>query len=160
MRKKKKILIVDDEQDLTMLMEHIFLSTGLYDVIVANGGKEGKEKALSEKPDLVFLDYIMPEVRGDDVLKFINSEPRLKDTAVVVMSGLGKTAYFGNQNGYGEEDQEDIVPDVDSLLGESSSLAFPLELIKECGVIAAIPKPFSREKLLKLTAHIFSVLKK
>lgn len=152
---KKKILIIDDEIDLLMLMEHIFLSTGLYDVVLASNGRQGQEKAVEENPNIIFLDYVMPEVMGDDVLRFIRSKSQLNHTAVVIMSGLGGAVFFGD----GKE-QEAFYDDLDqvpeSLLGESSSVAFPQEMIRKYGVVAVLPKPFSREKLLRMVERILA----
>jgi len=152
---KKKILIIDDETDLLALLEHIFLSTGLYDVVTASNGLQGKQKAVKEKPDIIFLDYIMPEVMGDDVLKFVRSQPELNRVAVVIMSGLGGAVFFNQEKGQEfSPDDLDAVPK--NLLEESSSLAFPKDMIQKYGVVAVLPKPFSREKLLQMTERIFS----
>ena len=71
---KKKIMVVDDEKDLTILLEYIFESTEKYDVVIANNGQEAQEKALEEQPDLIFLDFVMPGIRGDEVLRFFRDQ--------------------------------------------------------------------------------------
>lgn len=152
---KKKIMVVDDEADLTMLLEHIFLSTGLYDVVVANNGHEAKQKAVQEKPDLIFLDFIMPEVRGDEVLKFLRSRPELSETPVVIMSGLGGNVYFDNQ-----EDREEMIDmdfDTESkhLMGKDSEKIFPENLVKKYKVEATLPKPFTSGDLKSMAEKIF-----
>lgn len=152
---KKKILVIDDEADLLMLIEHIFLSTGLYDVVTAGDGRQGQQKAMEERPDIIFLDYIMPEVMGDEVLKFIRSHEELRHTEVVIMSGLGGAVYFneGKQHDFIQDDIDSVPED---LLGESSTVAFPQHMIQKYGVVAVLPKPFSREKLLGITERILS----
>ena len=63
MSAKKKILIVDDEQDVLAYFEAVFQDSG-YDTVLARDGFEGFELAKSEKPDLITLDITMPEHSG------------------------------------------------------------------------------------------------
>ena len=149
---KKKILIIDDELDLTMLMEHILLSTGLYEVVVANDGIEGCNKISDEKPDLIMLDYIMPRLKGDEVLKFIRMKSGLTEIPVIVMSGLTPTGF--PEEGVVEPDFNNLPGD---LLGESSSIAFPGELIKNFKVSAVLSKPFSKQKLIEMVERVLKV---
>lgn len=68
--KKKKILVVDDEADILELFKSRIKASG-YDVATASNGKEALEKLISEKPDAVLLDVMMPGISGLDVLKKI-----------------------------------------------------------------------------------------
>jgi len=153
---KKKILIIDDEKDLTFLVDHIINSTGLYDVVIANDGHDGQQKVVEEKPDMVFLDYIMPEVRGDEVLKFIRSKKELKDVKVVIMSGLGGAVYFDDEQEQRTVRETDLDSETKNIIGEASSVAFPQELMEKYNVAGVLPKPFSREELLDIIERVFA----
>jgi len=83
-----KVLIIDDESDMTMLLK-IELETEGYDVSVANDGREGLEKVVAEKPDLVLLDVMMPEMDGYEVLEKIKGNPDIKDVYVIMLTAKG-----------------------------------------------------------------------
>ena len=59
----KKILIVDDEKDIREILKAILEHEG-YVTLEANDGKQGYEKAVSEQPDLIILDIMMPVLDG------------------------------------------------------------------------------------------------
>lgn len=66
----KKILVIDDEPDFLTLIKIRLEAVG-YGVITASSGQEGLDKIKSEAPDVVFLDILMPEMDGLEVLKQI-----------------------------------------------------------------------------------------
>jgi diguanylate cyclase len=84
MADRHKILVVDDDPDM-LKSGKILLETADYDVAVAEGGAQGILRLESEEFDLVLLDMNMPDVDGEQVLKFINDKKI--NVAVVVLSG-------------------------------------------------------------------------
>lgn len=86
---EKMILVVDDEPHIVRLVE-VNLQRAGYRVITASSGAEALEKISSEKPDLVTLDILMPEMDGYEVLRRIHSDPSTKDLPVVILSQLAK----------------------------------------------------------------------
>lgn len=90
MSDSKKILIVDDEPVLVDLLR-VKLSQKGFAVIEAKDGKEGLEKALSEHPDFVLLDVIMPNIDGITVLKKLREDEWGKDVPVLILSNLNTT---------------------------------------------------------------------
>jgi len=87
--RRKKILVADDELSICILVEEILASSG-YTVITALDGLEAYEKVVSEKPDLVILDLLMPKMTGFEVLKEIRKEN--KNVPVLVMTAIYKKA--------------------------------------------------------------------
>jgi len=69
---KKKILVIDDEPDFLEMIK-LRLEANNYEVLTALNGKEGLEKVQQEKPDVVLLDILMPELDGLSVLRRIRS---------------------------------------------------------------------------------------
>ena len=65
----RKILIIDDEEDLTFFVKANLELTGDYEVMIAKNGKEGIKLAASHKPDLILLDIMMPKMDGFEVLE-------------------------------------------------------------------------------------------
>ena len=82
-----KILIVDDEADCVSIVQ-CRLEWCHYEVITATNGKEGLEKAATEKPDLILLDTNMPIMNGHDMLERIRKDQIIKDTPVIMVTAL------------------------------------------------------------------------
>ena len=84
----KKILVVDDEPDSLSLIND-FLVHGGYETILCESGYDALEIIPCQKPCLVILDVIMPEINGLDVLRKIRQNPEIKKMPVVMVSALG-----------------------------------------------------------------------
>lgn len=69
----KRILVVDDEQSILTLLEYNLKQAG-YEVITAKDGEEGKKLAISEKPDLIVLDLMLPKLDGIEVCKLLRQQ--------------------------------------------------------------------------------------
>lgn len=82
-----KILVVDDEKDLVEMVKKRLKTKG-YDVITAFDGGEGLKKAKEEKPDLILLDILMPNIDGITMASTLKSDPDIKDTPVIFLTCL------------------------------------------------------------------------
>lgn len=80
-----KILIVDDSTTDLVNLKNIVAKTGVA-IITATSGKEAIDKALSEKPDLIFMDIVMDDVDGFKACREIVRDPATKDIPVVFVS--------------------------------------------------------------------------
>ena len=80
-----KVLVVDDEKDSRVLIEHFLKEFGCQ-VFSAANGVEGLEMARQVQPDLMTLDLIMPEMTGWEVLKQAKADPKLRTIPIVVVS--------------------------------------------------------------------------
>jgi len=87
MNEQKKILIVDDEAVLLNLLSSKINSNG-FSVIEARDGDEGLQKALSEHPDLILLDIIMPKMDGITMLKKLRLDSWGQNVPVIILSNL------------------------------------------------------------------------
>lgn len=85
---QKKILVIDDERDLTDTISEALAEAG-FTVGAANSGKEGLERALQEHPDLIFLDIQMPDMLGTKVLEKLREDEWGRHAKVVVMTVVG-----------------------------------------------------------------------
>ncbi|MGH7740473.1 MAG: response regulator transcription factor [Candidatus Eiseniibacteriota bacterium] len=83
MSEQKRVLIVEDEQDLLEGLAHNFKFEG-YDVLTAKNGAEGLKTALKQKPDVVVLDIMLPEKDGFTVLRELRQ--RHREIPVLVMT--------------------------------------------------------------------------
>ena len=82
---KKKILVVDDEDDILHFLELVLREKG-YDVVTAGGGHEALTQAQIERPDLVLLDIMMPQMDGWEVLKLLRVDEETAHIPVAMLS--------------------------------------------------------------------------
>ncbi|WP_027859557.1 response regulator [Marinobacterium jannaschii] len=85
------ILVVEDDPVQQSRICEILSQTGA-NIILANNGKQGVEKASSEKPDLILMDVVMPEVDGFSACRQITANTDTKDIPVVVVSSKNQEA--------------------------------------------------------------------
>ncbi|MDQ5938730.1 MAG: hypothetical protein QG603_762 [Patescibacteria group bacterium] len=84
-----KILFVDDDNFLRKVYE-AELKEKNFDVILAQDGEEGLEKAQLDDPDLIILDMIMPKKSGFEVLTELQRNPKTRNIPVIILSNLGQ----------------------------------------------------------------------
>ena len=87
MKKKRKILVVDDDPKALLLMDAMLKPHG-YDVVLVNHGRLTIQTARKEKPDLILLDIMMPELDGYTILNKIRKDETLKNIPVVMVTAL------------------------------------------------------------------------
>lgn len=86
MEGQKKILIVDDEEDIQKLLK-IRLEQEGFTILIAGDGEKGIKVAELEMPDLIILDIMMPKIDGYSCLKEIRRTQKTKDIPILMMSG-------------------------------------------------------------------------
>ena len=83
---KKKILLVDDEEAFTKVVKLNLDATGKYEVKTENKGARALESARGFKPDLIFLDIVMPDTEGSEVALQLKNDKDLKSTPIVFLT--------------------------------------------------------------------------
>ncbi|NBX01728.1 response regulator [bacterium] len=86
----KRILVVDDEKDVTELLDYKFRQAG-YSVRALNDPLRAIGLARDFRPDLILLDLMMPELTGIQLLRMIRSDALLQDTPVILLTAKGET---------------------------------------------------------------------
>ncbi len=127
---KAKVLLVDDNIDMLLIGQRIFNRAG-YNFISARTGQEGLSKVVAEKPDVIILDYILPDINGTQFVKSLAEEPEyseVKDTPIVVLTA--RTSYI-----------ED------------------LETCFKLGMKAFLNKPFGHRELVNVVENIIKLSK-
>ena len=81
----KKILFVDDEPDIVMMVEMRIKASG-FDVVTGNSGQEAIDLAKEHKPDLIILDVMMPAPNGFQVCRTLKDDPEFKDTPIIFLT--------------------------------------------------------------------------
>ncbi|MBC7329391.1 MAG: response regulator [bacterium] len=96
----KKILVVDDERPIVRLVQ-VNLEHAGYEVVTAYDGKEALEKVEQEKPDLIILDVMMPQMDGFEVMQRLQANPKTRDIPVIMLTAKAQDAdvFRGWQSG-------------------------------------------------------------
>jgi CheY-like chemotaxis protein len=87
--RRKKILLVDDSQT-ALLMEQMILKKGPYDLVTAGDGAEGVAKAVSERPDLILMDVVMPRMGGFEALRDLRQREATREIPVIMVTTRGE----------------------------------------------------------------------
>ena len=85
--KAKTILLADDENDILEIVSYNLLKEG-YNVYTARDGNEALEKAKVIEPDLLILDILMPYKSGVEVCRILRSQPKFKNTLIILLTAL------------------------------------------------------------------------
>ena len=96
----KKILAVDDEKHILRLVQ-INLEKAGYEVITASNGAQAVEKVRSEKPALIVMDVMMPEMTGFEALQILKNDPETSAIPVVMLTAKAQDSdvFHGWQSG-------------------------------------------------------------
>lgn len=84
----KKILVVDDEAVLTKMIKMNLERTGKYEVRTENEGTKALQAAREFNPDLIFMDVMMPDMSGDEVIAEIREDAKLATIPYVFMTAI------------------------------------------------------------------------
>lgn len=82
---KKKIMVVDDEEPLLILLKEVLENEG-FNVITAKSGMECLKKLKKVKPDIIIMDMMMPTMSGYDTIKKIRENPKTKNLRVIILT--------------------------------------------------------------------------
>jgi len=85
----RKVLVVDDEENITQILEFSIGAEG-YQVVTASNGEEAINKARKEQPNLIILDIMMPKVDGYEVCRILKSNPLTKRIPVILLTAKGR----------------------------------------------------------------------
>ncbi len=85
---KKKLLIVDDEQDLVDLMADAFARDGRFEIRTANNGFDAGMQVKEFRPDIVVLDVMLPDINGKEVCQRVRSDSTLDSVRIICISGM------------------------------------------------------------------------
>ena len=88
---KKKILLVDDEQDMVYAVKMQLEAEG-FRVLTAPDGQEGLDKARKEKPDLIILDLMLPRIDGYKVCRMLKFDEKYKNIPVIIYTARAQEA--------------------------------------------------------------------
>jgi len=87
---KKKILIVDDDAEIIELLVDVLVRDGRFELKTASSGYEAGMSTQQFRPDLILLDYMLPDINGNVVCQIIRKNPEFENTKIIIISGVVK----------------------------------------------------------------------
>jgi len=84
----KRILVVDDDDQIVELFRDVFSDDRRFEIRSASTGYDAGLLTESFRPHLVLLDYMLPDINGNQVCRRIKSDERLKDIGIIIVSGV------------------------------------------------------------------------
>jgi len=88
-----RILSIEDDVDLQQVVAYVLKKQG-WDAVFAYDGKDGLEKALAIKPDLILLDMMLPGLNGIEVIKALKENEGTREIPVILMTAYPSDAQF------------------------------------------------------------------
>jgi excisionase family DNA binding protein len=85
---KRRLLIVDDDAEIVELMTDVLARDGRFEVRTASTGYDAGIMTQKFRPDLILLDYMLPDVNGNVVCKTIKQDPEFANTKIIIISGV------------------------------------------------------------------------
>jgi CheY-like chemotaxis protein len=86
----KKVLLVDDSDTALMMGKMILTQRTSYDLVTARDGREAVEKSASEKPNLILMDVVMPNMNGLEACRAIRENPATQHIPVILVTTRGE----------------------------------------------------------------------
>lgn len=121
----KKVLIVEDEKDISDAMAETLTKAG-YQVLVSENGQAGLNLALKEHPDLILLDLMMPVMDGHEALKRLRVDPWGRTARVIILTAMDDVTNIATAHEY---------PIIDYIIKAQTSLDDVLKKVR-LGIVA------------------------
>lgn len=147
----KKILVVDDEEDLCYYVKRILERTGEYTVISTSLPEGAIDLCRSERPDLILVDIVMPHFQGTEIIRQLKLDPELSKILIVVASGQGEMVYYRHNNEWKWQPNRPVVYERGEVVQEHNAQ----RAAEAYGVDDFLSKPFSPETLIEVLQEVF-----
>ncbi len=89
---KKRILVIEDEQEIALIIKMRLEISG-YEVLQAFDGEEGLDRAKTWSPDLILLDLVLPKLGGIEILEDLKGDEKYKGIPIVIVTGLALDSF-------------------------------------------------------------------
>lgn len=87
-RGKKRVLVVDDEPEIVDMLVEWLERDGRFEVVTATTGFDAGYRTREFHPDVMILDYMLPDINGNLVVQRVRSDPELQDVRIIIVSGI------------------------------------------------------------------------
>ena len=101
---KRKVLLVDDDEELAELISDVLDRDGRFEVRIANNGFDAGMMVKEFRPDLIVLDIMLPDINGKEVCQRVRNEKNLDDVRIICISGMVEEDKVGELKAAGADD--------------------------------------------------------
>lgn len=126
---EKRVLIVEDEDDVIEFVSTVLKENGFLPVIARNG-EEALDVIRRDRPDLVIMDILMPKQSGIRMFRKLKTNETLKQIPVVIYSGIAKRTFLRTQAARTEIEGE-TVPEPEAYLEKPAKPEYLAEVVKK-----------------------------
>ena len=119
---KRKVLIVDDDEELVELLVDVFQRDGRFEIRTANNGFDAGMLVKEFRPDLVVLDVMLPDINGKEVCQRVRSDSTLESVKIICISGMVEQSKVADLKAAGADDFMHKPFPVDQLLDRACDL--------------------------------------
>ena len=119
---KRKVLIVDDDEDLVELLVDVFARDGRFEIRTANNGFDAGMYVKEFRPDLVVLDVMLPDINGREVCQRVRQDDTLDSVKIICISGMVEQDKVADLKAAGANDFIQKPFTVDKLLDRACDL--------------------------------------
>jgi len=101
---KRKILIVDDDEELVELISDVLEKDGRFEIRTVNNGFDAGMMVKEYRPDLIVLDIMLPDINGREVCQRVRSDKTMDDVRIICISGMVEEDKVGELRAAGADD--------------------------------------------------------
>lgn len=147
---KIKIVMIDDEADLCLLVKSNLEDTGEYTVATSTNPETAESFIKQEAPNLLLLDNVMPKRKGGDIVKALKKDPELKRLPIIMVSGKGEMVFDKKKQEFKWMPNNPLTKDRGTLPDVKGAEA----LSQAYGVDDYVSKPFATELLIEVIKDV------
>lgn len=156
MSDKSKIVLIDDEADLCLLVKGNLEGTGEFEVVATSDPLQAENLCRSEQPDLILLDNVMPGRKGSDIVKTLKKDDTTKNIPIIMISGKGEMIFSRKKGQFQWQPNNPVA----QARGEVVEGKNPEALAQAYGVDDYVSKPFTTEVLAQVIKDVLEKAKK
>ena len=119
---KTRVLVVDDDPEILELFADVLDRDGRFEVQTASTGYAAGLLTGEFKPDVVLLDYMLPDINGNVVCRTIKEKPEFANTRIIIISGVADPAEVDDLLASGADDFVKKPFDIETLVGRVAGL--------------------------------------
>ena len=101
---KRKVLIVDDDEELVELISDVLERDGRFEIRSVNNGFDARMMVKEYRPDLIVLDVMLPDINGKEVCQRVRSDKTMNDVKIICISGMVEEDRVGDLKAAGADD--------------------------------------------------------
>ena len=156
MSDKNKIVVIDDDQGLCLMVKATLEATGEYEVATTSNPLEAEQVISQATPDIILLDIVMPQRKGIDIIAAIKKNAAFQKIPIIVISGKGEMIYDTKKHEFKWTPNNPAVKDRGTLPDAKGAEA----LAAAYGVNDYISKPFTNQILMEVLKELIAKLQK